>query len=891
MKKGLKLTLIAFVVVSVLTSLALTAAAADASNSYLAASKYVITDGTVTNASQPIVKDGKLTFKISVSSGITVTAAQVTVKYDKSVLRVVDAGPATITDSEGNESEVLSGMHTHGVPYDNDSAYTFAFISASGAPTGSTGKEFAFITFEVIDKKSPNTIVEFVAGDASSTETIKKFSGTKGNGFSTLDSGEIKSFTAGDKSITLTWDEVPGATEYWVLRKVGSSGGLSKIATVTDITYKDTEDITNNTSYTYAIAPVNANGNGWYVSKIFTYMDTTNVTVTNSSAGVKVAWDKVDGATDYRVYRRIVGGSWEIVETVNGDVFSVTDKKISSGKTYEYTVRAFKGNSASAAAKVQRIQYVEMVSTLSLANAANGVSVKWNSVSGAEQYKVYRKLSGESAWTALKTVGSNVTSLVDTSAVSGATNYYAVKVCINGTWSGVKSEGINYIATPQITKTASAIGSGITIKWDAVAGAAQYRIYRKTSSSGSWSLLAKTANTSYTDKNVTSGKTYYYTLKAENMNNISGYNKTGWSVKYTIGIPAVSKVTTGSNYIKVQWSAVKGAGGYVVYRKTAGASGWTRLGTTTSTAYTDKKVKAGTVYYYTLKAYKGSTTSSYNKTGWAGVILSTPTVKISNASNGIKVTWSKVAGAKGYTVYSSQLVNGKWSAWKSRGTAGEAKFSWVDKNTKSGETYRYTVRAVNGLCKSAYKASASLVFLAQPTVTISNAASGITVKWTKSAGAANYVIYRSQLNAETGTWSSWKNLGKLASSKTSWTDKNVVDGVTYKYTVRAAKGTVMSTYKASNEAMFLAVPELLSCQQDTSGNILEFQGNGNADGYRIYRKTLYTNWTLLETINGADNCVYTDANIISGTEYIYTVRAVNGSSVSYYDVNGISCVE
>ena len=891
MKKGLKLTLIAFVVASVLMSLMLTAAAVDASGTYLEASKYVITDGTVTNASQPIVKDGKLTFKISVSSGITVTAAQVTVKYDKNVLRVVDAGPATVKDSEGNESEVLSGMHTHGVPYDNDSAYTFAFISANGAPTGSSGKEFAFITFEVIDKRSPNTTVEFVAGDASSTETIKKFSGTKGNGFSTLDSGEIKSFTAGDKAITLTWDEVPGATEYWVLRKVGNSGGLVKIATVTDITYKDTEDIKNNTAYTYAVAPVNANGNGWYVSKIFTYMDTTNVTVTNASTGVKVAWDKVEGATDYRVYRRLVGGSWETVETVNGDIFSITDKKISSGKTYEYTVRAFKGNSASAAAKAQRIQYVEMVSTLSLANAAGGVSVKWNSVSGAEQYKIYRKLSGENAWTELKTVKAGVTSLVDENAVSGATNYYAVKVCINGTWSGVKSEGINYIAAPKITKTASAIGSGITIKWDAVAGAAQYRVYRKTSASGSWSLLAKTANTSYTDKSVTSGKTYFYTLKAENMNNVSGYNKTGWSVKYTIGIPAVSKVTTGSNYIKVQWGAVKGASGYIVYRKTEGASGWTRLGTTTSTAYTDKKVKAGTVYYYTLKAYKGSTNSSYNKTGWAGVILSTPTVKISNASNGVNVSWSKVAGAKGYTVYSSQLVNGKWSSWKNRGTAGAAKFSWVDKNAKSGETYRYTVKAVNGLCASAYKASASLVYLAQPTVTISNAASGITVKWTKSAGAANYVIYRSQLNTETGVWTSWKNLGKLASSKTSWTDKNVVDGVTYKYTVRAAKGTVMSTYKASAGAMFLAVPELLSCQQDTSGNVLEFQGNANAEGYKIYRKTLYTNWTLLETINGADNCVYTDANIISGTEYIYTVRAVNGDSVSYYDVNGISCVE
>ena len=891
MKKGIKLTLSVLMVLSVLMSVALTAAAVEANNSYLEASKFVITDGTVSNASQPIVKDGKLTFKINVSSGVTLTSALVTVKYDKTVLRVVDAGPSMKTDAEGNESEIVSGMHTHGVPKYDDSAYTFAYISSSGFPTGSTGKEFAFITFEVINKNCPNTTVEFVTGDYNSTETIKKFDGQKGNGFSTLNSGEVKSFTAGDKSLTLTWDEVPGATEYWVLRKLaGNSGSFSKIAETTDISYKDSEDIANNTAYSYAIVPVNANGNGWYVGKSYTYMDTTKVTVTNASTGVKVAWDKVDGATDYRVYRRLQGGTWETVDTVDANTLSITDKKISSGKIYEYTVRVFKDSSVSAAAKVQKIQYVQMVSTLTLANSAKGVSIKWNKVAGAEQYRVYRKLSGESTWTTIKTVGPDVTSLVDTAAVSGKTNYFAVKVYSNGAWSALKSAGFNYLAAPKITKTSSAIGTGITIKWDAVPGAAQYRIYRKTSASGSWSLITKTTNTSYTDKNVTTGKNYIYTLKAENGNNISGYDSTGWTVKYTIGTPSVSSVTTSTKAITIKWGAVKGTTGYIVYRKPAGASSWTRLTTTTATSYTDSKVKAGTVYYYTVKAYKGSSTSGYNKTGWAGVILSTPTVKSANASNGIKVSWSKVSGAAGYTVYSSQYVNGKWTSWKSRGTAGAEKFSWVDKSVKSGETCRYTVRAVNGLCKSSYKASASLVYLAQPTVTIANAASGITVKWTKSAGASNYVVYRAQFDEELGSWSSWTNLGKVASSKTSWTDVNAVNGITYRYTVRASKGSVMSTYKASNESMFLTIPELISCSVDTSGNVLEFEANANAESYRIYRKTLYTSWTLLETVSGSDDCVYTDSNIISGTEYIYTVRAVNGDSVSYYDVNGISCM-
>ena len=893
MKKGLKLTLAVLMVVSVLMSFMLTASAVAVPDSYLDASNYVISDGTVSNASQPIFNNGRVTFKINVSSGVTVTGAMVTVKYDKKVLKIVDAGPATTTDADGNPVEVITGMHTHGVSVYDDSAYTFAFISASGFNTGNSGKEYAFITFEVIDKTYPNTIVEFVAGDYESTDTIKKFAGQNGNGFATLNSGKIASFTAGKNAITVKWDSVPGATEYLVYRKGGEDATYRAIATVKDISYNDTENIKNNTVYTYAVRAKNANGYGWYEGKEFGYMDPTNITVTNTTSGVKIAWDRVEGATAYKIYRRVVGGSWEALEQVDKNVLTITDKTISSGKAYEYTVKVIKNSYVSANADVKKIQYVAMVSKVTLANAYDGVSVKWPAVPGAENYRIYRRLSNETTWTTLKTVGSSVTSYVDTGATSGKTSYYAVKVYSNGAWSAYKSYAINYLASPKSVKTTSTIGTGITVKWDKVQGAAQYRVYRKTSASGSWTLLAKTTATSYTDKNVSIGKSYIYTLKAENGSNISAYNKTGWTAKYTLTTPSVTAVTPGSSSIKIQWGAVKGVQGYIVYRKTEGATSWTRLGTTTGTAYTDKNVKAGTVYTYTIKAYKGSSYSGYNATGWTGVILKTPTVTIANASNGIKVSWSKIAGAKGYTVYSSQYnaSTKKWSGWKSRGTAGEAKFSWVDTAAVSGTTYRYTVRAINGSIKSAYKASASLVYLAQPTVTITNAANGITVKWTKATGATGYRVYRSQLNEVTGAWSAWKNMGTAAASKASWTDKSVADGVIYRYTVRTVSGKVLSTYKASSETMFLEVPQLLSCTADTSGNILTYKSNSNADSYRIYRKTLYTGWSLIETVSGAENTVYTDKNIIDGTQYIYTVRAVNGKNVSYYDTNGISCTD
>lgn len=892
MKKGLKLTVAVLMVVSVIMSLMVTVSAVAVPESYLDASKYVISDGTVSNASQPIFKDGKVIFKINISSGVTVTGAMVTVKFDKKVLRVVDAGPAVTTDADGNETEVITGMHTHGVAMYDDSAYTFAFISASGFNTGNSGKEFAFITFEVIDKTYPKTTVEFVAGDYTSTATIKKFAGQDGTGFATIDAAEIVSFAAGKKAITVKWNAVPGATEYLLYRKGGEDAKYRAIASWKDISYTDTENIQNNTTYTYAVRAKNASGYGWYEGKAFTYIDATIVTATNSTKGIKVAWDKVDGATEYRVYKRKSGETkWERIKTVDSTVLTITDKSISSGVEYEYLVRAGKNDSLSAYSNIASIRYVAMVSKVTLTNAQKGVSVKWEAVPGAEKYRVYRRLKDEKSWTTLKTVDAGVLSLTDTGATSGKPNYYTVKVYSNGAWSAYESYGINYIAAPQISKTNSVVGSGITLKWQAVEGAAKYRVYRADGSK--WVLLGKVTGTSYTDKNVTVGKSYKYTLRAENGSNLSGYNSKGWTVKYTLTTPTVSKVTTSSNAIKIQWDAVKGTDGYRVYRKAPGATKWSQIAKTTGTSYTDKNVKVGSVYTYTIRAYKGSTLSAYNTSGWVGVILKTPTVKIANASNGIKVSWSKISGASGYTVYSSEYNanTGKWTSWKNRGTAKATKSSWVDKTVKSGVKYKYTVRAVNGLCKSDYKASSTLMYLAQPTVSISNAVNGITVKWTKATGATGYTVYRSQLNTETGKWSSWKNMGTAKASKSSWTDKNVQDGVTYKYTVRSVNGKILSSYKETSALMFLEIPELVACTRDTSGVILEFKQNKNADSYRIYRKTLYTNWTLLETVNGAENTTYTDANIIEGTEYIYTVRALNGESVSYYNTTGISCAE
>lgn len=886
MKKTFRILTLALTIISMLSAFLVMASAVEVPSSYIGASDYLITDGTSKNASQPIFKDGKVTFKINLASGTTVTGALVTVKFDKNVLRVVDAGPVMVADEDGNKTEVITGMHTHGYAQYDDSAYTFAYISANGYKTGDTGKEFAYITFEVIDKNYPLTTVEFVAGDYSSTDTIKEY-----KDFTTIDAGIITSFVAGKNSITINWNEIKGATEYLLYRKGGEDSKFRIIATVSGVTYTDSENIENNTKYTYAVRGKSKAGDyGWYIGNSFNYIDTVKITVTNEKSGVRIAWDKVDGATAFSIQKRVAGESvWMEMKRVEGDVLAVTDKDVTSGVTYEYSVIVYKGESASAKSDAVKIKCVAIVPKVTLANHADGVSIKWSEVEGAEKYRIYRKVKGEASWTGLATLSNETISYIDKDATTGTVNYYAVRAYIDNTWSSYDSYAINYLATPKVKKSYSDMGKGITLQWNAVAGAAKYRVYRATDDGKKWVLLGTVTGTSYTDKNVTLGKSYKYTLRAENGKNLSAYVKAGWKVQYTLATPSVTKVTTTSNSIKIQWNAVNGAEGYRVYRKKSGEANWTLLAKVTGKSYTDKNVKAGSVYTYTLRAYKGKNLSAYNKSGWVGVILKTPAVKIANASNGVKVSWSKVSGAVGYTVYSSQYDanTGKWSSWKNRGTAKSTKSSWVDKKAQSGTKYKYTVRAVNGLCKSAYKASSALLYLAQPTVKISNTDTGIKVSWTKATGATGYRVYRSQYDETTATWSSWKNMGTAKSNKSSWVDKSVIDGITYKYTVRSVNGKVLSSYTASNEVMFLKTPELISAEKTAEGIVVTFEENNNADSYRVYRKTQYTNWVLLSTIS---DTVYTDKDVIQGTEYIYTVRSVSGNSVSYYDNSGVTVV-
>ncbi len=278
----------------------------------------------------------------------------------------------------------------------------------------------------------------------------------------------------------------------------------------------------------------------------------------------------------------------------------------------------------------------------------------------------------------------------------------------------------------------------------------------------------------------------------------------------------------------------------------------------------------------TIRALPDTTAEQYAKeNGFTFKKITKPgTVELGKAtttSNGVKITWSKVTGADSYTVY-RKTGDGSYKAIKTvTGT------SYTDTSAKSGTKYRYNVRAENEAGYGKYcEIGVNKLYLATPKVTVSNASSGVTVKWNKITGAKGYYIYRKASGAD-----SWTKIATIKSGSTvSYTDKKASVGKKYYYTVKAYNGDYVSATKASSIIERLKAPTLKTVTSGESGVTVKWAKTTGADGYYVYRKTGSGSYTKIATVKGNTSVTYLDKSAKKSNTYTYYVKAYSGKSVS-----------
>lgn len=256
--------------------------------------------------------------------------------------------------------------------------------------------------------------------------------------------------------------------------------------------------------------------------------------LSNTTGGIKISWNKVDGAYGYRLYYKPVSGGWKRFKDTTATSF--TDSGVVPNKTETYTIRCIdkNGNTISGFNSTGwSKKYTPAAPTISkLENTSGGIKISWNKIAGVYGYRLYYKTSS-GGWKRFK--DTTATSFTDSGVSPNRTETYTIR-CIdkNGnTVSGFYSRGWSKKYTPvapTITRLSNT-SKGVSVTWNKIAGVYGYRLYRKYDG-GSWTRVKDTTSTSFTDSGAKKGKKVTYTVRCIDRKGktVSGFNSKGWSI-------------------------------------------------------------------------------------------------------------------------------------------------------------------------------------------------------------------------------------------------------------------------------------------------------------------------------------------------------------------------
>ena len=576
----------------------------------------------------------------------------------------------------------------------------------------------------------------------------------------------------------ITWNAVPEATGYEIYRATSKSGKYSLVAQIESVSWHDATASVGKTYYYKVKAVCNSDTscNSGYsnIVSILFKCAAPEIAVKNDTKGKPyITWEKVTGAKKYTVYRATSAtGKYSKLGTTTKAYY--TDSKAKAGTTYFYKVIA------NASSSKYSSGYSNIVScpvicgtpsvTVKIDSNTGKPSLSWKKVDGAANYAIYR--DGQLLAT---TTG---VSYADKAAAIDTQYTYTVQALgktesLNGKHSNAVT-ATSGIAKPVLAGSINGVTGKPVISWQAVEGAVKYELYRSTKSTKSYTLLATVDTLSYTDETVSSGKTYYYKVKA-----IGEVSKSAESsyVKLTgkCATPVITvAVSESSGKPVLTWEKISGAKKYTVYYATSAAGKYKSLGTTTKTTYTHTKATAGTVYFYKIVANASSSkyNSPYSNIVSCGVNCAAPVVKVSlNSSGKPALSWGKVTGAVRYEIYKNgQLLT-------TVTTTG-----YTDTAAQAGESCSYTVKAINNIAD--YNSALSNGV----TVTATCATPKITGKvgenkkpvitWAEVEGATKYIVYRSTSKSK-----NYKVIGETEAP--TYEDLTAAKSKTYYYKVVA----------------------------------------------------------------------------------------------------------
>ena len=325
------------------------------------------------------------------------------------------------------------------------------------------------------------------------------------------------------------------------------------------------------------------------------------------------------------------------------------------------------------------------------------------------------------------------------------------------------------------------------------------------------------------------------------------------------------------NDVTLNWVPMSNVEYYEVVRSDLGV-----IAKTTEEAFKDSSVKSGRNYEYLIRTHFKDGLVFDSKPRIVNVLEAPVLKNASNHVSGVKIMWNEIEGVETYIVYRKKDD----SSWSKVGSVTATSF--IDKKVVDGSTYTYTIKAKTDAGITSFdEEGVSCCYVATPKLSsATNKNNYVHIKWKAVKGAEGYYVYK-----KTSKNGKWKKIA--TTTDVSYKDKNVTSNDNCYYTVRAYNGGTLSSYVSSGViTKYLSVPKLSKISSGKSGVTLNYGAVKGAKNYYIYRKTSGGSWKKIAAVAG-NKTYYLDKSAVKGTKYAYTVRAVNGKYLSYYNTKGL----
>ncbi len=236
-------------------------------------------------------------------------------------------------------------------------------------------------------------------------------------------------------SMKISWNEVADADGYRFYQKIG--GKWTLITETADTSYT-VNNLESGTKYSFTVKAYADVGENRLMSPAYKSFSTvtkvssvTNLTLTSPYATqVKLTWDKVQGATGYRIYLyNSAKNSWKTLATVADSEYLA--KNLTEAREYRFSVRAliqYDGEKITSNPVRQSTTTRCKRPTLTVTNTASGtVKLIWSNVERETGYQVWYKSDTDSSYKKLSNYAADKTTASKKGLEKGKTYSFKVR--------------------------------------------------------------------------------------------------------------------------------------------------------------------------------------------------------------------------------------------------------------------------------------------------------------------------------------------------------------------------------------------------------------------------------------------------------------------------------